>query len=81
MVDLRARASAWALPPEGAERLRAAKPAGWEIRFIDAPTVSDGDGGASPSVEARDAVAEAEATLAADEDEGAAWAATGADAP
>lgn len=61
MVDLRARASAWALPPEGAERLRAAKPAGWEIRFIDAPTVSDGDGGAAPSVEARDAVAEAEA--------------------
>lgn len=60
VVDLRARASAWALPPEGAERLRAAAPAGWEIRFIEAPTVSDGDGGAAPSAEVREAVAAAE---------------------
>lgn len=60
VVDLRARASAWALPPEGVDRLRAAAPPGWEICFIDAPTVSDGDGGAAPSDEAREAVADAD---------------------
>jgi len=61
VVDLRARASAWALPPSGAERIRDAAPAGWEIVFIDAPTSSDGDGGAAPSDEVRAAVSEAEA--------------------
>jgi phosphoglycerate dehydrogenase-like enzyme len=61
VVDLRARASAWALPPAGAGRLRDAAPAGWEIVFVDALTSSDGDGGAAPSEEVRAAVAEAEA--------------------
>ena len=61
VVDLRARSSAWALPPEGVDRLRAATPEGWDVRFIESPTVSDGDGGAAPSEEARRAVADAEA--------------------
>jgi phosphoglycerate dehydrogenase-like enzyme len=61
VVDLRARTSAWALPPEGAERLREATPNGWEIVFVDAHTSSDGDGGAVPSDEVRAAVADAEA--------------------
>ena len=61
VVDLKARASAWALPADGADQLRASAPAGWEIGFIGAPTVSDGDGGAAPSDEARNAVADAEA--------------------
>lgn len=60
VVDLRARSSAWALPPEGVDRLREAAPAGWELRFINAATVSDGDGGAAPSDESREAVVDAE---------------------
>jgi phosphoglycerate dehydrogenase-like enzyme len=61
VVDLRARASAWALPPNGAVRLRDAAPPGWEIVFVNALTSSDGDGGAAPSEEVRAAVAETEA--------------------
>ena len=61
VVDLRARAIAWALPPNGAERLRRSAPAGWEIVFVDALTSSDGDGGAAPSEEVRAAVANTEA--------------------
>lgn len=60
VVDLRARASAWALPAQGAERIRAATPAGWETTFVGSLTSSDGDGGAAPSDEVRAAVAEAE---------------------
>ncbi len=61
VVDLRARAAAWALPEDGAERLRDSAPPGWAIVFIGALTSSDGDGGAAPSDEVRAAVAEAEA--------------------
>lgn len=60
VVDLRARAHAWSLPPVGAERIHAAAPAGWRVRIVDAPTVSDGDGGAAPSSEAQEAVSGAE---------------------
>jgi phosphoglycerate dehydrogenase-like enzyme len=42
-------------------RLRDAAPAGWEAVVLDAPTISDGDGGALPSEEARTAIGEAEA--------------------
>lgn len=42
-------------------QLRDAAPAGWEAVVLDAPTVSDGDGGAPPSEEARAAIGEAEA--------------------
>jgi len=40
-------------------RLQDAAPAGWEAVVLDAPTISDGDGGAAPSEEARAAIGEA----------------------
>jgi phosphoglycerate dehydrogenase-like enzyme len=58
---MNATAAAWAIPPEGMARLRDAAPAGWEAVVLDAPTISDGDGGALPSEEARTAIGEAEA--------------------
>ena len=42
-------------------QLRDAAPAGWEAVVLDAPTISDGDGGAPPSAAARAAIGEAEA--------------------
>ncbi|MGH7649671.1 MAG: D-2-hydroxyacid dehydrogenase [Gemmatimonadaceae bacterium] len=60
VVDLNARAPAWAIPPAGMAELRSAAPPGWEAVIIDAPTTSDGDGGAPPSDEARSAIGEAE---------------------
>ena len=60
LVDLNARAAAWAIPAAGAERLRAAAPAGWEAVVLDAPTTSDGDGGAPPSAAALAAIVDAE---------------------
>jgi len=60
VVDLAATSRNWALPPEGYEAIRAAAPAGWEVRFVRGPTVSDGDGGAAPSADALDAVRDAE---------------------
>lgn len=42
-------------------QLRDAAPAGWEAVVLDTPTISDGDGGAPPSEEARAAIGEAEA--------------------
>lgn len=53
----------WKLPPEGAERLRQAAPPGWELAFVQAPTVSDGDGNPNPSDEAVAKVARADAYL------------------
>ena len=58
-VDLAATSRNWSLPAGGRQRLNAAAPAGWEIRFVDAPTVSDGDGGTAPSAEALNAVRDA----------------------
>lgn len=60
VADLNATAPAWAIPPEGMAELRNAAPPGWEARVIEAPTTSDGDGGAAPSDEARAAIADAE---------------------
>lgn len=60
VADLNATAAAWALPPEGMAQLREAAPAGWEAIVIDAPTISDGDGGAPPSEQARTAIKDAE---------------------
>ena len=45
---------------EGMARLREAAPAGWDAVVIDTPTISDGDGGAPPSDEARVAIRDAE---------------------
>lgn len=60
VVDLNSSARVWALPPAAAARLRAATPPGWEVRVVDAPTVSDGDGGRAPSDAALAAVRDAE---------------------
>jgi phosphoglycerate dehydrogenase-like enzyme len=60
VVDLNASAPAWALTQAGAARLRAAAPPNWEVRIVDAPTQSDGDGGRPPSVAALEAVPEAD---------------------
>jgi phosphoglycerate dehydrogenase-like enzyme len=61
VVDLAATSVNWKLPPEGAERIRRAAPAGWDVAIVQAPTVSDGDGNPEPSEEARQAVADADA--------------------
>ena len=60
VVDLAASSVNWSLPAGGEARLRAAAPDGWELRFIQAPTVSDGDGNGAPSAEAIEAVADAD---------------------
>ncbi|MGZ8471266.1 MAG: D-2-hydroxyacid dehydrogenase [Gemmatirosa sp.] len=60
VVDLNSSARVWALPPVATQRLREATPPGWELRVVEAPTVSDGDGGREPSSEAMAAVADAE---------------------
>ncbi len=62
VVDLAATSRNWSLPPDGRRRIaEAAEARGWRVVFVSAPTVSDGDGNASPSVEALDAVRDAEA--------------------
>lgn len=48
------------MTPEAIERLRGATPPGWEVRIVQSPTVSDGDGGTDPSAEVLAAIAEAE---------------------
>ena len=60
VVDLAATSKNWALPPDGADAIRAHAPPGWTVRVVDAPTVSDGDGGPGPSPEALAAVRDAE---------------------
>lgn len=64
VAHLQARAAAWRLSPEGAARLRAGAPPGWEVDILDAPTVSDGDGGAEATPEVMAAVATADAYAA-----------------
>lgn len=59
-MDLAATSKNWALPESGYAAIEAATPPGWRARFVRGPAVSDGDGGAAPSEEARDAVREAE---------------------
>jgi phosphoglycerate dehydrogenase-like enzyme len=59
-VDLAATSRNWSLPRAAEEVIRRAAPAGWEVRFVRAPTVSDGDGGLRASEEARAAIQDAE---------------------
>ena len=63
VTDLAASSANWSLPASGEDRLRAAVPPGWEIRVVQAATVSDGDGNSAPSAEALAAVGEADAYL------------------
>jgi phosphoglycerate dehydrogenase-like enzyme len=60
VLDLAATSRNWALPPDAEQAIRAAAPAGWRIYTVRAPTSSDGDGAATPSREALDAVRDAE---------------------
>lgn len=62
-VDLAATSRNWSLPPEGRQRITESTPEGWTVRFVEAPTVSDGDGGTPPSEEAVEAIRDAEVYL------------------
>ncbi len=60
VLDLAATSRNWALPPDAERAIRAAAPDGWRIDTVRAPTSSDGDGAATPSREALDAIGDAE---------------------
>jgi phosphoglycerate dehydrogenase-like enzyme len=60
VLDLAATSRNWALPADAERAIRAAAPEGWRIRAVRSPTSSDGDGAATPSDEALQAVADAE---------------------
>ena len=59
-VDLAATSRNWSLTAEGRARILGSAPEGWTVRFVEAPTVSDGDGGTPPSREAIEAIRDAE---------------------
>lgn len=59
-VDLLSSSKNWALPDWGAAAIRERVPADWTVHFVTSPTVSDGDGGAPPSAEVLEKIAEAE---------------------
>ncbi len=61
LVDLAARSRNWALPPDSAARLLRESPSGWEVKFVSAPTSSDGDGSDGGSDEALRFIRDAEA--------------------
>ena len=61
VVDLASTSRNWALKPDGEAVIRDAAPPGWDVYFVRAATMSDGDGSPTPSAEALDAVADAEA--------------------
>jgi phosphoglycerate dehydrogenase-like enzyme len=61
VVDFFASAPAWSLPEAAVAELAGAAPDGWEASIVHAPTISDGDGGALPSAEALQAIADADA--------------------
>ncbi len=61
VVDLASTSRNWALKADGEATIRQAAPAGWRVYFVQAATVSDGDGSPTPSAEALDAIARAEA--------------------
>lgn len=60
LVDLAATSRNWALTPEGEARLRAGRPAGWEVDVVRSPTSSDGDGPPTATEEALRLITEAE---------------------
>jgi len=60
LVDLAATSRNWALPHEGAERIRAAAPEGWVVHIASTPAVSDGDGGRAGTPEVLEAMREVE---------------------
>jgi phosphoglycerate dehydrogenase-like enzyme len=60
VVDLAATSRNWALPPDGADRIREAAPGDWDVVIASTPAVSDGDGGRAGSPEVLQALREAE---------------------
>ena len=61
VVNLAATSVNWALPAWAEHRITEETPPGWRVRFVRAPTVSDGDGDTRPSAEAMAAVRDADA--------------------
>ncbi len=61
VVDLASTSRNWALKADGEATIRAAAPPGWGVYFVRAATISDGDGSPTPSPEALEAIAGAEA--------------------
>jgi phosphoglycerate dehydrogenase-like enzyme len=60
VLHLAAASRNWALPAEGVEAIRNAAPSDWEVVVLEAPAVSDGDGGTTPSPEVIAAIRDAE---------------------
>jgi len=60
VVDLAATSRHWSLPPWGADAIRVAASSGWDLHFVTAPTISDGDGGGGITQEVLEAAREAE---------------------
>ncbi|MEP6691234.1 MAG: D-2-hydroxyacid dehydrogenase [Gemmatimonadaceae bacterium] len=60
VVDAWANAPRWRITPDAERAIRDAAPPEWDVRVMQAPTVSDGDGGTPPSGEALAAIADAE---------------------
>jgi len=60
VVDLVATSRNWALPADGATRIKSAAPDDWDVVFATSPTQSHGDGGHPPTPEALGAIASAE---------------------
>ena len=61
VVDLRATSRAWSLTDEAAAVIRSSAPPGWTTYIVEASTISDGDGNASPSAEVMREIAVADA--------------------
>lgn len=61
VVDLAGTSRNWALPPAGAERIRAGVPEGWELTIIESAAAAWGEAGSAASPEAIAAVGDAEA--------------------
>ncbi len=61
VVDLRAVSRAWTLTDEAASVIRSSAPPGWTAYLVASPTISDGDGNASPSAEVMREIANADA--------------------
>jgi phosphoglycerate dehydrogenase-like enzyme len=52
VLDLRAQRPVWRVPPDVVAAVRRALGESWEVREVEAPAISDGDGGAGGSAEA-----------------------------
>jgi phosphoglycerate dehydrogenase-like enzyme len=63
VVDLDDARPVFAIPERVVAAIRGALPAGWEVRVVQAPAQGTGDGGATASPEALDAVRDAEVYL------------------